>query len=256
MNRKQCWTIGAVAGALLGLGVAAVAATDASLVMLLSFDDISGGTVMDSSGKGNNAAIKGAVTSGEGKIGKGGAFDKNGHMEVAHSDSLNVQSMTLMTWTKIAADTGDHQSAMEKGPAWAAGEYNMLPDYGNKVQLQIFDLPAACADTQEAGEVLDGKWHHVATTFDGSAIKIYVDGVMAGSRDCVGTLNTNTGPLFIGARGGTVRWTVGNYDEMAIFNRALNAAEIQTAMNGLATPVEPRDHATVMWASLKTEANR
>lgn len=245
-----------IAGALLGLSVAASAATDPSLVMLLSFDDISGDKVTDSSGKGNHATIKGAVTQGEGKIGKGGAFDKNGHMEVAHNDSLNLQSMTLMTWCKIAADTGDHQSAMEKGPAWAAGEYNMLPDYGNKVQLQIFDLPAACADTNEAGEVLDGKWHHVATTYDGSAIKLYVDAVLAGSRDCAGTLNTNTGPLFIGARGGTVRWTVGSYDEMAIFSRALTAAEIQAAMGGIATPVEPRDRATVMWATLKTDAAR
>jgi hypothetical protein len=254
MNRKLRFIV--IAGALLGVGAAAFAATDASLVMLLSFESISGGKVMDSSGKGNDATIKGAVTSGEGKIGKGGAFDKNGHMEVAHNDSLNLQSMTLMTWCKIPADTGDHQSAMEKGPAWATGEYNMLPDYGNKVQLQIFDLPASCADTNEAGEVLDGKWHHIATTFDGSAIKIYVDGVMVGSRDCAGKLNTNTGPLYIGARGGTVRWTVGNYDEMAIFNRALTAAEIQAAMNGITTPVEPRDRATVMWANLKTEATR
>lgn len=238
---------------LLTVGVSS-AATDPSLVMLLTFDEVSGNQVLDVSGKGNHATIKGAVTIGEGKFGKGGAFNRNGHMEVAHNNSLNLQSMTLMTWCKIPGDTGDNQSAIEKGPAWATGEYNLLPDYGNKVQLQIFDLPANCADTNEAGEVLDGQWHHIAGTFDGAVIRLYVDGTEVGARDCPGTLNTNTQPLYIGARGGTVRWTVGNYDEMAIFNRALTAAEIRAAMNGIVTPVDPQGRATVTWAALK--ANR
>jgi len=238
------------------VSIAAFAAGDPSLVMLLTFDEVSGDKVMDSSGKGNHATIKGAVTIGEGKFGKGGVFDKNGYMEVAHNDSLNLQAMTLMTWCKVPGDTGDNQSAIEKGPAWVVGEYNLLPDYGNKVQLQIHDLPASCADTNEAGEVLDGKWHHIAGTFDGKTITLYVDGAVVGSRECAGTLQTNTDPLFIGARGGTVRWTVGTYDDMAIFNRALTAAEIARAMNGIVTPVEPRERATVMWATLKTATNR
>jgi len=255
MARNARWLLAGAVGVAMSYGVSAYAAADPSLIMLLSFEG-SGEKAVDSSGKGNDAMLKGKAVRGAGKYGQGIDLVANAHLEVAHNASLNLQSMTLMTWCKIAADTGDHQSAIEKGPSWQAGEYNLLPDYGNKVMLQIFGLPENCDDEGEAGGVLDGTWHHIAASFDGKVIKIYVDGKVVGQRDCVGTLGTNTGPLFIGARGGTVRWTVGSYDEMAMYNRALTDAEVAKAMTGITTAVEPRDRATLMWGTIKSDALR
>lgn len=230
-------------------------AQDASLIMFLKFDEGKGDKALDASGNGNNATLKGKAKFGEGKYGTGLALGLNDFAFVAHADSLNLQSMTLMTWTKITGLTGDNQSGIEKGPAWAQGEYNLLPVYGGSILLQIFDLPEACNDDLAAGQVTDGEWHHIAGTFDGKKIVIYKDGDEVGGGPCEGKLNANAEPLYIGSRGGSSRWTLGFYDDMKIYNRALTKAELRTAMQGTVDlPVDPKDRATVKWAALKKDA--
>jgi len=232
-------------------------AQDPSLVMFLKFDEGKGNKATDSSGKGNHAILKGKAKFGEGKYKTGLALGLNDHAEVPHNDSLNLQSMTLMTWVKITQLTGDNQSAIEKGPAWAPGEYNLLPVYGGSILLQIFDLPDECDDDFASEVVTDGNWHHIAGTFDGKKIVIYKDGEKVGGGPCEGKLETNKDPLYIGSRGGSSRWTVGFYDDMKIYNRALTAAEIRAAMEEDAgLPVEPKDRATVKWGELKRQALR
>jgi hypothetical protein len=238
----------------LAVGVAAYAAVDPALVVYLPFDENAGDKAMDASGMNNNAAFKGATKWGEGKYGSGIALTAKAHLEVPHHDSLNLQSMTLMAWVRLLKDTGDHQSMAEKGSAWKEGEYNLLGDYNNHVLLQIRDLDAACADTCEAGDVMDAKWHHIAGTWDGKAIRIYVDGQMIRECPCNGTLAKNTDPLFIGARGGASRWTEGFYDEIKVFGRALSSAEVSAAMALVPTAVRPHDKTATTWATLKTYA--
>ncbi|MBM3214663.1 LamG domain-containing protein [Candidatus Poribacteria bacterium] len=239
------------------LAIAAAALTasaqDPSLVMYLNFED-GGKTAKDLSPAGKNSAtLMGKAKFGEGKYGSGLALGLNAHAEVPHHDSLNLQAMSLMTWVRITELTGDNQSGIEKGPAWAQGEYNLLPVYGGNVLLQIFDLPDNCNDELQAGTVTDTKWHHITGTFDLKRITVYVDGSEVGGGPCEGKLQTNNGPLYIGARGGSGRWTVGFYDDMKIYNRALTKAEIRTAMEEIPVnlAVDPRHRATVMWAALK-----
>ncbi len=51
-----------------------------------------------------------------------------------------------------------------------------------------------------ATDVLDtGSWHHVAGVFDGSEIRLYVDGRLAGRRAASGKRTTNELPLMLGA---------------------------------------------------------
>ena len=49
------------------------------------------------------------------------------YLEVKDSDSLDMtKSLTVSCWVKIIGVTADHQSGIEKGTAWASGEYNLL----------------------------------------------------------------------------------------------------------------------------------
>lgn len=248
--RKEGWV-------LLLLIVSWAKAQDPSLILFLNFDEGKGEKAIDKSGKGNDAIFKGKAKFGEGKYGTGLALGLNDWAYVPHNDSLNLQSMTLMTWVKITSLTGDNQSAIEKGPVWGPGEYNLLPVYGGSILLQIFDLPDNCNDELAAGVVTDGQWHHIAGTFDGKKIVIYKDGEEVNAGPCEGKLNTNSEPLYLGCRGGSSRWTMGFYDDMKIYNRALSKAEIQKAMEKtVSLPVRPKDRATVMWATLKRETTR
>ncbi|MDH5414541.1 MAG: LamG domain-containing protein [Flavobacteriaceae bacterium] len=81
------------------------------------------------------------------------------------------------------------------------------------------------------------EWHHITLSYDGAALTFYLDGVEDGSGTMTGPLKTNNEPLIIGADfpGGDEFWD-GAIDEVKIWNVALKAGHIRTAMNGHATP--------------------
>ena len=79
-------------------------------------------------------------------------------------------------------------------------------------------------------------WIHVAATYDGTTIRIYIDGVPDGSVAGPPSIGTNNNPLYLGREDNTTPyWYQGKMDEVRIYNRALTLSEIQA----LATPVAP-----------------
>ena len=75
----------------------------------------------------------------------------------------------------------------------------------------------------------DGRWHHVAGTYDGATLRLYVDGVLQSSRAATGAIPTGTSPVSIGARNATATWN-GSLDEFRLYNTALTAAQVQADM--------------------------
>jgi hypothetical protein len=71
-------------------------------------------------------------------------------------------------------------------------------------------------------------WTHVAGTFDGSTMNLYVDGTLEDSLTSEGVLNTLGGPLLIGTRLGLPADTFnGLIDEVVIYNGAMDADDIR-----------------------------
>ena len=78
-----------------------------------------------------------------------------------------------------------------------------------------------------ANDSFNGSWHHVAGTFDGTQLRLYVDGSLADSMDYTGTIATTTYPVNIGRNSqNTDRLYEGAIDEVRIYNRALTEGEI------------------------------
>lgn len=79
----------------------------------------------------------------------------------------------------------------------------------------------------------DGQPHHIAGTFDGAALRLYIDGVLQGApTSLAGPLRTDTNPPQLWA--GTGVMASGYIDDLRIFGSVLSGAEIVTMMN---TPV-------------------
>lgn len=73
--------------------------------------------------------------------------------------------------------------------------------------------------------IIDSRWHHLAVTYDGATLRIYVDGALSNSGAL--TLNTTTRVLFIGrAPVRSSEYYSGDLDDLRICDRALSAAEI------------------------------
>jgi len=98
-------------------------------------------------------------------------------------------------------------------------------------------LTPADFDTRGPTALPLNTWTHLATTYDGSALRLYVNGALVSSIAASGNIVTSNMPLRIG---GNAIWGdeyfKGRIDEVRLYNRALSQAEIQTDMS---TPVAP-----------------
>lgn len=85
----------------------------------------------------------------------------------------------------------------------------------------------------EGATTLDqNTWYHIAGTWDGSDIKVYVNGVLDGSEPCLGNFVTNTDPFKIG--GGLSNGTEffsGKIHGVRFWNAAKTETEIASQMN-------------------------
>ena len=77
-------------------------------------------------------------------------------------------------------------------------------------------------------------WTHLASTYDGTTLRLYVNGTQVGSVPASGSIDVSTGALRIGGNAIWGEYFAGLIDEVRVYNRALSQAEIQTDMN---TPV-------------------
>ena len=92
-------------------------------------------------------------------------------------------------------------------------------------------------------------WTHLATTYDGAALRLYVNGVLAKSRTLSGSIIASTGPLDIGSDAVWGEYFAGLIDDVRVYNRALSQTEIQTDMN---TPVGSSQQAAQVAAPLSS----
>ncbi|WP_026977994.1 LamG-like jellyroll fold domain-containing protein [Flavobacterium tegetincola] len=80
--------------------------------------------------------------------------------------------------------------------------------------------------------VIDGNWHHVAFTFNGSTAIIYIDGVQDSSASGTGSINNSAYNVALGENlQATGRNYTGSMDEVRIWNIARSASEISAAKN-------------------------
>lgn len=84
-----------------------------------------------------------------------------------------------------------------------------------------------------ANTIIPQVWQHFAWVYDGTAVKLYVNGNLKGSKAASGSFNSTTIPFAIGrsiAGGGLNFYWGGRIDEVTAWSKALSQAEIQDMM--------------------------
>ena len=94
-----------------------------------------------------------------------------------------------------------------------------------------------CTGTSGGGAVsttsiTDGNWHHVAGVYNGTSLKIYIDGVLENQVAATGSISNSIFPVYIGNNSDyTVRFYTGNIDEVRIWNIGRSAEQINGSKN-------------------------
>src|SRR5205814_9746391 len=76
----------------------------------------------------------------------------------------------------------------------------------------------------------EGAWAHLAATYDGADLRLYVDGVQVASQSQTGLIESSTNPLHLGGDEFFGQFFDGVMDDVRIYNRALSARDIQGDM--------------------------
>ena len=205
--------------------------TATGLVLALGMNEGRGTTVSDTSGQNNTGTLLNATWT-TGRYGTGLAFNgSNSWVTVNDSASLNlVNGLTLEAWVRPTLNT-DWRTIMLK--EWdAVYELYASTTTGPGTGVNIGGYQEVFSSTP----LPTNTWSHVAATWDGATLRLYVNGVLVASRAATGTPATSTNPLRIGGNAHWGEYFAGTIDEVRIYKRALSAAEIQTDMN---TPVGP-----------------
>jgi hypothetical protein len=210
-------------------------------VLDFRFDETGGTTAVDASGHGNNGTLvglaQGNIQHVAGRFGGGLHFNETtvtgdpnaAVVAVPDSPSLNpVNAITIAAWIKPDTWTGgptthNHRIA-QKG--LGDNQYRLTAENG-VLKFDLF-ISGALMDVQTALPST-GVWHYIAGTYDGSTMKLYVDGVVAAQLNVTGSIAVTTDPLRVGSKdiaGTAGNHFVGTLDEVRIYDRALSQQEI------------------------------
>jgi glucose/arabinose dehydrogenase len=204
------------------------------LVASYNFDEGSGTFLTDRSGTGNNGTLtNGPTWNASGKYGKALSFDgTNDYVNIPDSNSLDLTTgMTLEAWIKPTVSTGYRDIVFKTQPSHEA--YAMYVTNGSSRPTGHVNIGGE-KTAQGTAQVSTTTWTHLATTYDGTALKLFVNGVQVSSTAVTGNIPVTNLPLTLGGDTVWPEWFKGLMDDVRIYNRPLSATEIQSDMN---TPV-------------------
>jgi len=184
--------------------------------------------VYDRSPFGNHGTIHGAVwqtlPSGKSALSFDGVDD---YVDCGNDESLNItDAITIEAWVK-SSGSADPQPIVDKMKSGSNENWVLRLKSDNKA---YFFLHEGHKREIASKTVLDiGKWYHIVGTYDGSIMKIFINGIMENSTTDVGSsilTNANV-PVSIGRATEYNEFFNGLIDEVRIYNRALSEEEIK-----------------------------
>jgi hypothetical protein len=199
-----------------------------------SFDAGSGTTLADRSGRGHDGVISGATWSASGHTGGALSFDGvNDWVTVAdHADLDLTNGLTLEAWVNPSTASGWRTILMKE--LTTRMSYGMYGSGTPNRPSGYFDIGGAEVNVTGTAAPTANTWVHVAVTYDGSTLRLYVNGTQVATRAQAGSITASSGPLRIGGNAIWGEYYAGRIDDVRIYNRALTAAEIVVDRN---TPV-------------------
>ena len=216
--------------------------------------DDKGQAVKDKSGQGNDGFLGSTTTADANdpssitgvRVGKARRFDGDDFVTIPDSPSLHPQTLTLSLWFRGSASPGPFKSLFSRGgDACVASSYAMQTDFNGGLFFYVWDGTQQFSSGHTQATVWDGAWHHAAGTWDGSNVRLFIDGaeVSGGATNVPTTIDYAgpTGPAIIGGyRGSCDLLLTGDIDHVALYSAALPVADIWAKQPSLFNPATPR----------------
>jgi len=201
------------------------------LVAALAFDETSGSTAADSSGNGNTGTIAGSSPSTSGRFSGALSFDGvDDTVTIADANSLDLSAgMTIAAWLRPTAIGGRRTAVLKEGAS--SPVYSLYANGAGNSPFAEVVTPGTAFDLGGTVQLPLSTWTHLAVTYDGSTMRMFVNGDLVSSRAATGAIVTSADPLRIGGNPARGEYFQGRIDDVRVYNRALAASEIQADLN-------------------------
>ncbi|MGK7892451.1 MAG: LamG-like jellyroll fold domain-containing protein, partial [Xenococcus sp. (in: cyanobacteria)] len=139
-------------------------------------------------------------------------------------DSSNFKgvtdTITIKTWIKVNSFTKPYQAIVTKGH----DSWRLIRN--NKTNQVLFFITSIGGVTSRI-DINDGKWHHIEAVYNGTKLKLYVDGILNIEKNASGTVPNNEYEVLIGGNDRhRERCFHGQIAEVSIWNRSLGASAL------------------------------
>lgn len=162
---------------------------------------------------------------------------RSSEVRAGQTGTLDITAaLTVEAWIKPTSipSTGVYRSIVTKTNAYA------LEFSGPQVELWFSQAGQNVRVRAPAGAIVAGTTYHVVGTYDGSALRLYINGAQVATTARSGPIDTAISSLRIGSWDGVSEWFAGTIDEPALYRTALSASRIAAHYNagkpGLAAP--------------------
>lgn len=182
-----------------------------------------------------NGTLENGVTFSPGKVGQAFSFDGvDDYVEISDSPSLDLTRISMNFWFKLNELNRIHELVNKFGP-----EGSNTIAYGSEIgtdntacfRLSTDGTLSGLTDVCSTTVLTPGVWYHFAGTYDGTAMKIYINGVNEATVAKTGDIFINTQNLKLGSYGYFPWFLNGYLDEVNLTDRALTPTEVTAIYN-------------------------
>ncbi len=211
----------------------------ATLIGQWRFNEPVGATAIDTSGNGNNGTLLNGATRAAAPGYLAASLDgTDDYVSMGAPATFDLTStVSLEVWVNPTSNVGGSGEKLLLGKQF--GNY-ALSLYHNGNAYFYWDGGANNANAP----VSVGVWTHLVGTYDGAAVRLYTNGVLASSLGYVDTTAVSGDPLIVGGPGTSFTgYLHGLVDQAAIYDHALSPGEVlanfNAGANAFATVPEP-----------------
>lgn len=156
---------------------------------------------------------------------------------IANQADFNPSTLSISFWVNTTTSTYNGMIFTKYGGDYTGWMVRVAPN--GKAIFTIGNGPSVNKDASSTSTINDGRWHHVACVFNGTDLRVYVDGQLDCTPLASGALVNNTRDVYLGK----ASWYDDNYmhgivDDLAYWNgRSLTANEVEAIYNSGASAI-------------------
>ena len=196
-------------------------------VGLWLLNEAGGLSAYDLSGNNNHGTLTNQPTWTPGRFGQALSFDGvDDYVDCGGDASLKpILQISVEAWIKFYSLIAGVRFLSDWHQSSTADRWLFYSAITDEVQWYLCNAGAGTASVGYS--ITAGIWYHIVGIYDGSNMKLFINGNLVGSNPISGELNSGTGTVRFGKQAEAGDCLDGLIDEVRLYNRALSAQEIQ-----------------------------